>query len=404
MGPAPIGYINRSTEDGRKYIAPKEPEAGILRWVFTTLAEGKYNTEQVWKEALSKRLKCSKNNFWLSIRNPVYCGKVHVHAYKEEAAHYVPGQHEPLITETLFSQVQDVLNGRGKKQRQKITADENLPLRGFLICPDCGKMLTGSASRGRSNHYYYYHCTSACGCRFKASQANELFANYLHQFVPDADMVEMYKFFLNAEYNNQTRSNKDERNVTLNKIKALNDRLNTARRKVFEELIDPVDFKLMKADCEQEINELERKLVATQSNNPKSIDGLLDCGVDNLLKLDYLFNKGDITQKRNIIGSIFPENLIFDGEGYRTARLNEAVRLIYLIDKDLDKNKNGTNGEILNLYRLAVRTGLEPATPCVTGMYSNQLNYRTSLSYRFAYRCRESWCKSIGSSDITQAF
>ena len=27
----------------------------------------------------------------------------------------------------------------------------------------------------------------------------------------------------------------------------------------------------------------------------------------------------------------------------------------------------------------AVRTGLEPATPCVTGMYSNQLNYRTSL-------------------------
>ncbi len=26
---------------------------------------------------------------------------------------------------------------------------------------------------------------------------------------------------------------------------------------------------------------------------------------------------------------------------------------------------------------IAVRTGLEPATPCVTGMYSNQLNYRT---------------------------
>ena len=33
-----------------------------------------------------------------------------------------------------------------------------------------------------------------------------------------------------------------------------------------------------------------------------------------------------------------------------------------------------------NLYpNLAVWTGLEPATPCVTGMYSNQLNYQTSL-------------------------
>ena len=30
----------------------------------------------------------------------------------------------------------------------------------------------------------------------------------------------------------------------------------------------------------------------------------------------------------------------------------------------------------------AVRTGLEPATPCVTGMYSNQLNYRTIFVIR----------------------
>ena len=33
-------------------------------------------------------------------------------------------------------------------------------------------------------------------------------------------------------------------------------------------------------------------------------------------------------------------------------------------------------------FAFAVRTGLEPATPCVTGMYSNQLNYRTSFVFR----------------------
>ena len=139
------------------------------------------------------------------------------------------------------------------------------------------------------------------------------------------------QFFFNAIYSHQTPSNKDKRNVTLSEIKALNDRLNTARRKVFEELIDPVDFKLMKADCEQEINELERKLVATQSNNPKSIDAMLDC--------DY-----------------------------------------YLPDRCEFQKKNGTNRKNFNLCRFAVRTGLEPATPCVTGMYSNQLNYRTKIS------------------------
>ena len=31
---------------------------------------------------------------------------------------------------------------------------------------------------------------------------------------------------------------------------------------------------------------------------------------------------------------------------------------------------------------LAERTGLEPATPGVTGRYSNQLNYRSALLHR----------------------
>ena len=30
---------------------------------------------------------------------------------------------------------------------------------------------------------------------------------------------------------------------------------------------------------------------------------------------------------------------------------------------------------------IAVRTGLEPATPGVTGLYSNQLNYRTKIIF-----------------------
>jgi DNA invertase Pin-like site-specific DNA recombinase len=34
MGVAPLGYANRCTENGRKYIGIKEPEAAIIKWVF----------------------------------------------------------------------------------------------------------------------------------------------------------------------------------------------------------------------------------------------------------------------------------------------------------------------------------------------------------------------------------
>ena len=40
--------------------------------------------------------------------------------------------------------------------------------------------------------------------------------------------------------------------------------------------------------------------------------------------------------------------------------------------------------EVLFIF-LAVWTGLEPATPCVTGMYSNQLNYQTSAFFTFFF-------------------
>lgn len=48
------------------------------------------------------------------------------------------------------------------------------------------------------------------------------------------------------------------------------------------------------------------------------------------------------------------------------------------------------------LIRLAVRTGLEPATPGVTGRYSNRLNYRTNIFYElfFCAIISELRCKS----------
>ena len=174
MGTAPLGYINRVTEAGKKYIAPREDEAAILKWAFQELATGRFNTEQIWKLAKEKGLsRGSKHNFWIAVRNPLYCGKIVIPKFKDEESSLVPGQHEPLISESLFYDVQDVLNGRKKIQRTKVIVDDMLPLRGFLICPKCGRMLTGSASKGcKKNYYHYYHCSSSCGVRYNASKVN----------------------------------------------------------------------------------------------------------------------------------------------------------------------------------------------------------------------------------------
>src|SRR5574338_1403003 len=59
MGTAPIGYANKVNENGKKYIAPKDTQGDIMRWVFEELSRSKFNTEQIWKQAKEKGLKCS---------------------------------------------------------------------------------------------------------------------------------------------------------------------------------------------------------------------------------------------------------------------------------------------------------------------------------------------------------
>ena len=62
---------------------------------------------------------------------------------------------------------------------------------------------------------------------------------------------------------------------------------------------------------------------------------------------------------------------VFSPLSVTTIRLLPPSSFVLLV---LEQNK------LRSFLRLAVRTGLEPATPGVTGRYSNQLNYRTNCS------------------------
>jgi hypothetical protein len=211
MRSAVFGYANKTREDGKKYIAPKEPEASVMRWEFNELAKGIFNTEQVWRMARKRGSTKLKANFWQIIRNPVYCGKIIVPKYKSEEETLAKGLHEPLISEELFYQVQDVINGRKRTYRTRMEVDEQIPLRGFLLCPRCGKHLSASASTGYSGaRYYYYRCTAKCGCRYGAQKVNAQFEEEMQKYTPHPGIVDLYKQIININYFNKTKDKRDD--------------------------------------------------------------------------------------------------------------------------------------------------------------------------------------------------
>ena len=86
------------------------------------------------------------------MRNPVYIGKIVIPKLKDEESYTVEGLHDALIRPSVFYEVQDVLEGRKRKLGTKIVTQDMLALKGFVICPNCSKVLTGSASKGRKAH------------------------------------------------------------------------------------------------------------------------------------------------------------------------------------------------------------------------------------------------------------
>lgn len=344
MSTAPIGYANKTRENGTKYIAPKEPEASILKWVFTELAKGKYAASQIYLQAKEAGLSCSLNRFFVAIRNPIYCGKLIIPKFKDEDEYFVNASHEPIISESLFYEVQDVLNGKVKTIKTKVVAPDKLPLRGFIDCSKCTRTLCGSASKGRNAHYHYYHCSSKCGCRHKADEVNKVFIKELGNYVVDQDYGELFKEVIKDKYFDLAGDTAQDRNTYIKQITDEHNRITKARELLLIGDIDGVDFKAIKSESEHKIIVLEAKLESLRNVSYIDYDVvevLLDDAILSLTKLNSIFCKSDTSEKRKLIGSMYPEKFTFETLLDRTAKLGETYQDIYLINRHLESKKTG---------------------------------------------------------------
>jgi len=213
---APFGYINLTTMEGKKIIALKQPEADIIGWAFQQLAKNIHKIEDVRKMAEDKGLKCSRSHFYRIIRNPVYCGLVPI-KFNSGEQDMIKGTHDPLISETLFYEVQRIIT-----TKRVITAKEDLLkatffLRGVLECPYCKRKLSGSFSRGSTKRYPYYHWQGKCKTRINAIFLNDCYQREIQQLVLSDKAADLFNLIL-KDWNTSTNKTVylSNRNLILN--------------------------------------------------------------------------------------------------------------------------------------------------------------------------------------------
>lgn len=360
MTQAPIGYRNTVNEQNKKVIVP-DKYAPIVKWVFDEVASETSNINNVWKQVRAKGLNCSKNTIWNILRNPVYMGKIRVAASKDESAYLADGQHEPLVSESLYYQVQDVLNGRKRNVPTKNTRRDELPLRGFLVCRRCGRLLTGSASKGNGGKYYYYHCQKGCRERFKAEIANETLLKGLKEFNSKPRAIEAYLLALKKAF--QTNQEESANNIAFNKKELIKvkERLYAAQTMMLDREIDPAEFREIKNRLDPEINNLERK-INSAGNKSDDYGQYINGGIDLIRNMSGFFANADLQAKQQLIGSIFPEKLIFENNTYRTTQFLTSFNRILALGAAIGVEKKRTDTKIMYQSTQVAGDGFEPTT------------------------------------------
>ncbi|MCH9031166.1 MAG: recombinase family protein [candidate division Zixibacteria bacterium] len=166
-GPAPFGYINTGNKKN-KWIEIDPEKSLFVKRAFelmasrghslSTLAD-KLNDEGFRSNNGTKLYKSTLQHI---LRNPVHYG-----AFRWDGTLY-KGNHEPIITKSLFDQVQIVLSGNGNYSKPR---NLNFSFNNLMRCKICGCKVIGERARkivrnGSIREYIYYHCTFSKGKEF----------------------------------------------------------------------------------------------------------------------------------------------------------------------------------------------------------------------------------------------
>ncbi|MBV8328284.1 recombinase family protein [Chryseobacterium sp.] len=329
---APIGFINLTLMDGKKTIAPKEPEADIIKWSFHQVAQNDHKISEIMRMANEKGLICSRSHFFRILRNPVYCGLISV-KLKSNEEQMIKGLHEPLISESLFYQVQSVINTKRKTTAKRDDLKAMFFLRGFLICPVCDRKLTGSIAQGSSKKYPYYHCHDRCRTRINAVFLNDCYQNKLQQLILSNNTIDLFKCIL-QDQNIKTlkASYLYNQNLIERKIKEEGQVLSRGRKLFLAGVLKIDDYNELKKENQVNIRHLKKE-ARDIFLKLKAIDKKDQIEDKEIVEVFRKFSEFDTSDKKSLVSLIPPVDI-----DYKTGDLSLDLNQAFL--KILSKKSN----------------------------------------------------------------
>ena len=269
---APLGYKH----ENKKLVIDYSTKDVVVR-IFNLYYEG-YSYQKI-SNILNEEKVLDKTNWRDSsivaiLGNEVYKGD-YVHGKKTKHPTYYANVVEPIVSKELWDdcQVQKKKNSRSYKRTLTYLYLQK------LICPKCGRILGGKATKKKNGNIYYYYYCNDCKINLKENIINE----FVDQFIPD--LVD-YDSVVNQFFLPMIKQIFDEPKEKLRKeISKQKEKLERIKNAYINEVFTLKEYKEEKNKVEKTLTNLENEL-----NNNDFTEDLKFTPRDILLKrdIDYI--------------------------------------------------------------------------------------------------------------------
>lgn len=361
----PQGYDIIKINGERKIVVNEVGKK--LRKAFIWKAEGVKN------EAIIERLKAMgvpmyKQQLTKIFKRPFYCGIIN-HGLLDGKV--VEGTHEKLISPDIFLQANGIHQTNPSYGVPHIKENEQLPLKVFLKCEQCGQPFTGysrtkiTKKEKKELVFFYYKCrTKGCKCNCSTKAIHPLFQDFLQRYTIKKELATAVQYELEHLFYELNKDNAQQEILLKGQLTEVKKKLSTIQEKyhVLETIPKDVfdDFFQKYAEEKQRIEKgLETCSGSISSSN---LSVYLEKAMSLSCKLNTVWTSGNVQVKEGLQNLLFPEGIYYDrvSRSFRTSKTNFIFELIASCSHHPPQNKKGTNYLIDNLSRSAERKGFEP--------------------------------------------
>lgn len=290
---APIGYQDQGAGKAKTIHPVKGP---LVRKAFELYGSGQWSIPTLMDELYCRGLRnnaggrVSQNGLHTILRNPFYTGVMRIMASGET---YL-GNHEALISKTLFDRVQDILHGR---VGTRVNVHDFL-FRRFVKCDQCGRSLIGESQKGIT----YYRC-HARTCPKRIVREDEI-AAVIHEALKALAFSPEEKSYLNEriiELKANWIKNREAHSQALTmRITQVIERLNRLTDAYLDQALEKELFEERKTTLIQERRMLEDKIRDYEANR-RSVPDELQKFVELAGDAYSLYQMADTAKKRRLL-------------------------------------------------------------------------------------------------------